>query len=185
MEKRKSGEPASRAAAKAQAAIDAGYFQRAPVLSDSDELGQVQVAVWQEAYPGMVNQDYLDSLTVESSARLWTELLGPDSPRPAARFIAVAPDGSIAGIAASGASRSDHVVQAEELYDLEVLRGHRGSGVADLLIRSAVGDRPAELWVLERNLRARAFYEHHGFAANGDIDGVPDLGIVEIRMARD
>jgi ribosomal protein S18 acetylase RimI-like enzyme len=154
------------------------------VLSDSDELGQVQVAVWQEAYPGMVDQDYLDSLTVESSAQLWPELLGPDSPRPAARFIAIAPDGSIAGITASGASRSDHVVQAEELYDLEVLAEHRGSGVADLLMRSAIGDRPAELWVLRGNRRARAFYERQGFAANGDTDEVPDLGIVEIRMVR-
>jgi len=166
-------------------ALEAGYVERAPNPADADELGRVQVAIWKEAYDGIVRKDFLDKLTLESSAELWTEMLSPDTPRPANRHIAIAPDGTIAGIAASGSSRSVNVIQNEEMYDLEVLAEHRGSGVADLLMMSVIGTRPAELWVIENNHRARSFYERHGFKANGDSIEVPDLGITEIRMVRE
>jgi len=165
-------------------ALDAGLLVRSPVIDDIDALAHVQVSVWQEAYAGMVSQAYLDSLTVESSRELWQQLLSDASPRPASRFVALSPDGALVGLAASGVSRSDPVVRSEELYDLAVLVEHRGSGVADLLIESAVADRPAELWVIEENARARAFYGRHGFHPHGDSLTVDELGITEVRLTR-
>ena len=165
-------------------ALDAGFTVRSPALADIDDLARVQVAVWQEAYAGMVSQAYLDSLTVESSRDLWRQLLGDASPRPASRFVAISPDGALVGIAASGPSRSALVVEGEELYDLVVLAEYRGTGVADLLMTSAVAQRPAELWVIDENARARAFYGRHGFHPHGDVLTVDELDITEIRLVR-
>jgi ribosomal protein S18 acetylase RimI-like enzyme len=169
---------------RARMALDAGFTVRPPVLSDINELARVQVSVWQEAYAGMVSQAYLDSLTLESSRDLWRQLLSDASPRPASRFVAISPGGALVGIAASGVSRSALVVQSEELYDLAVVAEQRGSGVADLLMRSAIADRPAELWVIEENARARAFYQRHRFRPHGDALTVDELGITEIRLTR-
>jgi len=169
---------------RARMALDAGFTVRSPVLGDIDALARVQVSVWQEAYAGMVSQAYLDSLTLESSRDIWGQLLSDVSPRPASRFVAISPDGALVGMAASGVSRSALVAQSEELYDLVVIAEQRGSGVADLLMRSAIADRPAELWVIEENARARAFYQRHGFQPNGDVLTVDELGIIEVRLTR-
>lgn len=184
MESERESEKPGRVDERVDTALEAGFVSRTPHLADAESLAHVQVAVWKEAYVGMVSQEYLDGLTINSSLQLWRELLGENSPRPAVRYIAVAPDGSIVGIVASGASRSATVVETEELYDLEVLEDYRGAGVADLLIRHALSSRPAELWVLDGNARAQTFYRRHGLIPNGDIDRVPDLGITEIRMVR-
>jgi ribosomal protein S18 acetylase RimI-like enzyme len=184
MESKRDSENFSQVDERVQAALEAGYVSRAPEPADVENLARVHVAVWQEAYVGMVSQAYLDGLTTESSKQLWTELLSDNSPRPAARYVAVAQDGSIVGIAASGTSRSVEVVEVEELYDLQVLKEYRGTGVSDLLMHNALASRSAELWVVEGNARAQAFYRRHGFIPNGDSDRIPDLGITEIRMVR-
>lgn len=58
---------------------------------------------------------------------------------------------------------------------------HHGTGVGTLLLEAVLPTRPAELWVVEANPRARRFYEKHGFVPDG-ARFVDDLDIVEIRM---
>lgn len=60
-----------------------------------------------------------------------------------------------------------------------------GSGLGLRLLDAAIGDRPASLWVLERNPRARAFYERNGFAPDGTTELLPRFeNLVEIRLVR-
>ncbi|MEO9151433.1 MAG: GNAT family N-acetyltransferase, partial [Lapillicoccus sp.] len=59
-----------------------------------------------------------------------------------------------------------------------------GSGLADRLLGSALTDRPASLWVLEANGRARSFYRRHGFVADGAARVHEASGEPEVRMVR-
>jgi GNAT superfamily N-acetyltransferase len=57
-----------------------------------------------------------------------------------------------------------------------------GTGVGSALLREAIADRAAYLWVLAANDRAIRFYEHHGFALDGTEDE-HDEGL-HVRMVR-
>ncbi|WP_168387211.1 GNAT family N-acetyltransferase [Microbacterium sp. K41] len=58
----------------------------------------------------------------------------------------------------------------EQLY---VSPGQQGRGIGSLLLRSAMDAAagPIRLWTFQRNLRARRFYERHGFVVVGTTDG--------------
>jgi ribosomal protein S18 acetylase RimI-like enzyme len=60
-----------------------------------------------------------------------------------------------------------------ELEQLYVRPGHQGRGVGSLLLKHAKTLEPQglELWVFQRNTRARAFYEAHDFQAVSFTDG--------------
>ena len=71
-----------------------------------------------------------------------------------------------------------------ELYAINVLAAHHGTGVADQLITSVVAERPATLWVIGDNTRARAFYRRHGFTVEGATKVHEGTGASEMRMVR-
>ena len=57
----------------------------------------------------------------------------------------------------------------EHLY---VAPSHQGRGVGGRLLRHAMTRQPAlQLWTFQRNVRARSFYEQHGFIAVRETDG--------------
>ena len=59
------------------------------------------------------------------------------------------------------------------VHALFVLPSHWGKGVAPLLLEAGVslikatGSKEAKLWTLEKNTRARAFYEKRGWKLDG------------------
>lgn len=155
----------------------------APIaLDDADEVAKVHVAVWQEAYAGLMPAAYLASLDPVAFAAGWRRRLierVPDEQSWAARD-----EAGIVGIATSGPSRDDDAPTPHELYAINVLaRGH-GTGVADALLAEAIGDRAASLWVVDGNARAIAFYRRHGFTDEGSRKEEPETSVLEIRMTR-
>lgn len=71
---------------------------------------------------------------------------------------------------------------AEDVHALYVLSEERGAGIGARLLADAMAQTDRlELWTFQRNLRAQAFYERHGFAAverTGGADndeGLPDI----------
>jgi ribosomal protein S18 acetylase RimI-like enzyme len=152
-------------------------------LDDADEVARVHVRVWQEAYAGLMPDAYLEGLDPEAFATSWRERLL--APGPGVHSWLARDDEGVVGITTSGPSRDADAPTGLQLYAINVLaRGH-GSGVADALLVSAVGDRPAYLWVAEGNGRARAFYRKHGFTDDGVLGHFPDTGTPEVRMSRD
>lgn len=98
--------------------------------------------------------------------------------------VAVDGRGEIVGLAAAGTARDPDAPTGWELYSIQTVTWLRGSGVADELLHSALGDGAASVWVLRANARARSFYRRHGFSPDGmsrpyDGDGAP-----EVRMVR-
>ena len=154
------------------------------VPADCDELGQVHMAVWRDAYAGVMPADYLAGLSSERSAARWRELA--ERPAGAAERILVVRDdlGLIAGFASAGPSRDDDAPTPWELYAVNLAPAARGTGVADLLLDEVVGRRDATLWVVEANARARAFYTRHGFVDEGGRSTHEATGTPEMRMVR-
>jgi ribosomal protein S18 acetylase RimI-like enzyme len=136
-------------------------------------LAEVHVRSWKAAFPGLLPQDYLDALCPEDRLGQWEEAVGAPGPWP---VVLVADDGGkLLGFAAVGPTRDDDAdgSRVGELYMLYVDPEAFGGGVGAALHDSAVeeltdaGFAQATLWVLHSNVRARRFYETHGWAADG------------------
>ena len=99
-------------------------------------------------------------------------------------LVATGPDGGIVGFAAAGPTRDEDAPTDWELYAINVLADHYGTGVADQLIIATLAERPATLWVVNDNVRAEAFYRRHGFSVEGATKLHDGTGASEIRMVR-
>ena len=149
---------------RAARASAAGYRIRRPDIRDAAEIGSVHLAVWRQAYAGILPADYLSSLTVESNVARWHDLLGSGDAWRVERLVGLDPAGAIVGMVAWGASRDDDPVVPAELHAIDILESHHGTGLADLLLSNSIGSvGPQMLWVLVANARARACYRRYGF----------------------
>ncbi|MBO4500995.1 MAG: GNAT family N-acetyltransferase [Clostridia bacterium] len=154
-------------------------------MQTEDEMtgkGYVHWKAWHEAYPGLVDQSYLDRMTLEkcvdAAARRYTD------------NTLVAKDGCrVVGFAAYGACRDGDLPEAGEVYAIYVLSEYYGKGVGKRLMDSALKelDLPrVAVWVLKGNGRAIRFYEKCGFCFDG-AENTLNLGApaVELRMILD
>jgi GNAT superfamily N-acetyltransferase len=158
-------------------------------LGDSAAIAAVHVRSWHAAYRGLLADEVIDAITVEDREQAWRGRL----PARAPSFTLVgARDGAVAGFCAVVAPGRDEDAGARScelaaLYvDPDVWRAGVGAAMlgAALAEAAAAGWAEMTLWVLEGNGRARAFYERHGFAADGTVDAGERLGAAEIRMLR-
>lgn len=164
------------------------YLIRRPEVADAEEMGALHVAVWRQAYVGMMSDDALARMDPADRATMWRRIAENADAREAegniARIAEQLPTGELAGFAFVGAARDDDAPLPLQLYAINVLRQHHGTGVADQLLAATLGDRPGYLWVVAGNQRAQAFYRRHGFAADGATQRDEELAADEIRMVR-
>ena len=82
-------------------------------------------------------------------------------------------DGELAGLLTGSACRDDREEPLGEVHGCYVDPAHWRKGVGSALMATAIerltqaGHSEAVLWVLAGNSRARAFYEAHGWVADG------------------
>ncbi len=149
--------------------------------TDSEIKGKAFVhwRSWHDAYRGIVDDSYLEKLTLEKCEEMayrWTE------------NIIVAKDGDrVVGFAGYGTSRDDDLDGAGEIFAIYILSDYYGHGVGYRLMKEAVArledhDRIA-VWVLKENERAIRFYERFGYRFDGREETVT-LGApaTEVRM---
>ena len=162
------------------------YEVRPAVPDDAVRLAEVHVQVWHEAYAGVFPTEYLASLDPARAVGKWLERL--TTPRPDVTVVVGTADGRLVGMATAGPSRDDPPDPPVELYAINVLAEHHGTGLAARLFETALdaaaGDGPVSLWVLEVNARARAFYARYGFVPDGLSKRHPPTGVPEIRLVR-
>jgi ribosomal protein S18 acetylase RimI-like enzyme len=96
--------------------------------------------------------------------------------------VATGLDGEMVGFASAGPTRDEDAPTEWELYAINVVASHHGTGVADDLVAAVIGERPTTLWVAKDNGRARAFYDRHGFSVEGGAKAHESTGTAEIRM---
>lgn len=144
---------------------------RRATVADAAPLTMLHIDCWDEAYTGLMHQRFLDERRSDIPAaieerRTW---LSRDP------VIYVADDGSdLVGMAIPGPGRDDDIDLRLELKALYVRASHYGTGLGQALLEAAIGDQPAYLSVLDGKQRAIAFYEKHGFVADGTTSDSPE-----------
>ena len=151
---------------------------------DADALGRLHMACWREAYGDLLSAEFFEGATPESSAERWAVTI-PRLAGGGGVALLAEEDGELVGFASSGPGRGEDPPRELELYAIYVRASAYGSGLGQRLLDAAIGDRPASLWVLERNPRARALYERNGFAHDGTTELLPRFeNLVELRLVR-
>ncbi|MFL5738289.1 MAG: GNAT family N-acetyltransferase [Actinomycetota bacterium] len=141
-------------------------------ISDARQIAEVHVRGWRWGYRDILPPEVLDSLSVERREQGWNEILG--SLPPGAAVLVAEVRGRIVGFAGTGPSRDEDAhAGSAELSSLYVEEEVAGTGVGRALMTAAIefarstGFRELTLWVLERNARARRFYEAAGLLPDG------------------
>lgn len=173
------------------------------VAADAARLGRMHHQAWVDSYGALLPADYFETRwTVADAVRVWqgilrggpepgvARLLAEEAPTPGGAVAGVVTRPSVEGFVVAGPSREvdgrPAAARGAELRGLYVTAAQLGSGLGQRLLDAALPDgQPAELWVFERNVRARAFYQRNGFHADGGEftdERFPEL--LEVRMVR-
>jgi ribosomal protein S18 acetylase RimI-like enzyme len=137
-------------AERRQATLRAGRPQ------DADAIGAIWHQGWRDGHLGLVPEKLVAARTEQSFRRRAAEWVS--------EMTLAEVDGAIAGFV---------LVLGDEVEQVYVATGYRGSGVADLLLHEAErlvaanGHAKAWLAVVPGNGRARAFYERNGWRDEG------------------
>jgi ribosomal protein S18 acetylase RimI-like enzyme len=167
-----------------------GYGVRPPMPEDAPALGALHCRVWRETYADLMAPDALARLDPDRFAQNWAaiiaELDGDGRHRRAATRTRVAVAGDeLVGFITVGPARDDDAPAAMQLWAINIVAEHQGTGLGDRLMSEVLGPGPAYLWVADRNDRAISFYRRHGFVLDGTASEEQDDGIREVRMVRD
>lgn len=163
---------------------------RLATAADAAGIAAVNVASWQAAYAHALPAEYLAALSVAAYEAGWRNNLA----NPAVTVLVAVVDDQVVGYASVSASR-DTDVAADHIGELQAIYAHPDfwdTGVGAqlhehaLITLSEAGYVDTTLWVMDRNDRARRFYERHGWVPDGTSkhDERGDITIVEVRYRR-
>ena len=134
-----------------------------PMETEDEIRGKAYVhwKSWQESYRGIVDDGYLDRMTLaqtEEKAFRWRD------------NILVAKDGErVVGFVGYGSASGEE--GAGEIFALYVLEEYQKRGIGYTLMREALsllkGCRVVYLWAFKENAKAICFYERVGFRQDG------------------
>ena len=147
---------------------------REATAADAEAIARVRVASWRAAYRGVIDDAWLDRMSV---GLLRDRLLRGFDPGPTAAFTRVLADGEgrLVGFASAGPERGPGAVTRRgELWTLYLLPEVQRRGLGARLMRSMArgldrrGLDAMVVWALARNAPARAFYERLGGRPAGE-----------------
>jgi ribosomal protein S18 acetylase RimI-like enzyme len=152
---------------------------RPATSEDLSAIAQVHVEAWQQAYRGLVPQQYLDGLSVDTRENAWIEVFDQG-----ASLLLVAEDsGSVIGFSSYGASREQGAsLGTAELYAIYVAPQYWSTGVGRGLFQRTRQDLVERgfdrisVWVLAGNERAIRFYRANGFQRVVDSEVSIEIG---------
>ncbi len=163
---------------------------RDAVVGEGRSIAEIRIASWRAAYTGLMPQELLDSMSVETGAARFEQAI--ISGVPGSALLVVENEGELRGFAAIGPDRDGEPARGE-LYAIYLHPDWFRRGQGSALMAEAVSRlrdlqyRMAILWVLEANEAARSFYEAVGWRANGQQKTDPGFGqpLVEVAYPRD
>jgi ribosomal protein S18 acetylase RimI-like enzyme len=158
---------------------------------DAQALAAMHVASWHETYSGLLPDNILAALSVQSRAAAWSKiLLEPATANSSVVYLAEHQE-TIIGFGSCGAQRTESLKDNGydgEVSGIYVLREFQKGKIGTQLFRSMSSDllrrgfKAAALWVLRENFRARRFYEHFGGKVIAEREDVRE-GTVLIELA--
>ncbi|MGA7096599.1 MAG: GNAT family N-acetyltransferase [Acidimicrobiia bacterium] len=126
-------------------------------------MAKVHVESWQEAYRGLLDQSFLDSIDLTARTEWWQRTIATGESSVSVGVV----DGVVEGFCVSGISRDPGW---GEVYAIYTSPRKWGTGLGRSLLIAAEasmierGFLSALLWVLDGNERARRFYERQGWS---------------------
>lgn len=144
---------------------------RNATLSDVNRLAEIEVFCYRlNFYPIFRNDDfYFEEMTVQNLVKAYT-----DAPETLERTW-VYDDGVIKGFVR---------IQEQQIEKLFVEPVLQGNGIGAALLLYAVNRGCDHLWALEKNTRAIAFYQRHGFAVTDERIPEDDTEELLVKMTR-
>ena len=137
---------------------------RLATVKDARAIAQVHIASWRATYPGIVPQDYIDSLRLEEFTERWRDRLFTH----AEMLIYVADrDGTICGFSSGGPARAEMSGFSGELYAIYLTPEWQSKGVGSRLFWAVAehlelaGHAGMYVRVLEEN-PSQCFYQRMG-----------------------
>jgi GNAT superfamily N-acetyltransferase len=151
---------------------------------DAEAVVLMQTLAHEECYPHLLSPGFFRGRRATIPERV--ERRRPHLAVPDPRIVAVDANNELVGFADAGPGRDDDSPVALELYSIYTLRRTYGTGLGAALLRAAIGDGPAYLWVVEDNPRALAFYVKQGFRPDGKRNTLPPEweSLPEFRLVR-
>ncbi|MDQ0679809.1 GNAT superfamily N-acetyltransferase [Arthrobacter pascens] len=160
------------------------YQIRQASAEDADAVVRMHTLAHEECYAHVLPPEFFKARRASIPERVQRRRPYLDSTDP--RIIALDGNNEIVGLADAGPGRDEDRPKTLELYSIYSLRSTYGTGLGTALLKAAIGDSAAYLWVLEDNPRARAFYRKSGFRPDGARKLLPPdwHELPEIRMVR-
>jgi GNAT superfamily N-acetyltransferase len=166
---------------------------RLATVADSRAIATIHVEGWHAAYRDIVPPELLASRTVDSREREFAEVFA--TPPPDDRCWLMEREGEPVAFAYTRPGRDTDIPAAGELKFFYTLPTLRGNGLGVRLFEHAIGDLTSRglnpyLYTFRENAAARAWYERHGWRADGasapwsDRGEYPELIEVRYRPAR-
>ena len=160
-----------------------------PDLSNARDMAFVHVNSWKAACKSIVPDEYLDGLSVEKSEEKFRKFYEKGITQYCLMYADCLPAGILAF---SKTFDKDAYDKTADLGVLYFLPEYWGKGLGAELLRHGTeemkkaGYKKITLWVLEKNERARKFYEKNGFVFDGTRDGIT-IGkpLVKVRYRMD
>lgn len=136
--------------------------------TDASKIASVHVDTWKEAYAGLLDSGFLESMTATRLTRHWRKALDEKRRNLDDAIFVAATEKDVVGFVTISACRDVFAPWEAEVTMLYVLDEYRGAGIGRALMKSAADHALARgmfsggLWVLRDNLQARGFYEAVG-----------------------
>jgi GNAT superfamily N-acetyltransferase len=151
---------------------------------DLEAAAYAKAESWVESFTDLLPEDVLrrqlEPERITRTVTAWGDVLEAGG----SIWLVVGDQGEVVGVAHAGVGRDDDAPTPLELVVIYLRAVAQGSGVADALLRMAIGDAPAYLWVLSGNARAHSFDRRHGFVPDGTTQLVQGLGMTKDRWVR-
>lgn len=147
---------------------------RRAVPSDAQVIAELHVRSWQWAYRGLLPHEFLSRLSETLDRRIEGRRANlADEPAEQRTWMAEQA-GRVVGFAITAPSRdTDAAPMTGEVGAIYLEPDVVGTGIGRMLFAHAVDDlrqrgyQQATLWVLDRNIRGRKFYEAAGWTPDG------------------
>lgn len=158
-----------------------------PLETEEEARGQAYVHyhAWQQTYTGLIDQSYLDGMSLKLSEKYALRALQNGY------TMYVAKDGErVIGFAAYGPYRGDDLKDAGEVIAIYLLKEYYDRGIGWALMDAALnalqGYSRVCVWALRNNERAVRFYQRCGFSPDGAQKQLKLVKeVTEIRLVRE
>lgn len=160
------------------------YLFRQATADDADAVVRMHTLAHEECYGHLLPPEFFAARRAAIPERV--KQRRPYLESVHSRVIALDASNEIVGFADAGPGRDEDRPQKLELFSIYTLSRTYGTGLGAALLRAAVGESSAYLWVLEANPRAQAFYAKNGFHPDGHRKLLPRdwHELPQIRMVR-